>query len=363
MLFDNYHKALYGKYDLQLSGLKPLDFSADGRRVAFAMETISVENGTIVDIVAYQPTIYYRVWKAFPVIAEVNADTGETRVIVEDSRSGAWSSDGTSFVYQRDSVPELHIRDMRSGTDRILLNGVTLSPRFLPSDRYVVFSQKTSDGSTRIFRIPAEGGTPEQLSHSKDGDWSESHIVTDCSPNGEWILFTGLKADHSTLGVLNTVTGSLHDLFPDETFSIGEGKFSADGRKICYSLTANDMDGTVHKLFTCDFTLASEATPAQVMEHGGAPAPFTLAGNFPNPFNMSTTIQFSLPSAGFVRLTVYNIMGQKVRELVARELTPGTHSFIWNGKNEQGNAVSTGVYITSLQWNNHTVTRRMTLVK
>jgi choice-of-anchor B domain-containing protein len=89
----------------------------------------------------------------------------------------------------------------------------------------------------------------------------------------------------------------------------------------------------------------------------------SLDQNFPNPFNPSTTIGYQLPEAGFVSLAVYNGMGQRVRALVAEEQPAGPQSAIWNGANDAGVAVASGVYFYRLEVAGEVMTKRMILLK
>lgn len=91
---------------------------------------------------------------------------------------------------------------------------------------------------------------------------------------------------------------------------------------------------------------------------------FELKDNYPNPFNPTTTISFRLPKREHVRLTIYNIMGQKVKTLVNSELTAGNmHRVEWNGTNMSGQKVSSGIYFYKLKAGNIVRTRKMTLLK
>jgi len=83
----------------------------------------------------------------------------------------------------------------------------------------------------------------------------------------------------------------------------------------------------------------------------------------PNPFNSSTTIRFELPFPARTSVAVYNVPGQKVRELLLGDLPPGTHTVTWNGLTEHGKRVSSGVYICRLQAGGHILARAMTFVK
>ena len=94
-----------------------------------------------------------------------------------------------------------------------------------------------------------------------------------------------------------------------------------------------------------------------------SPLSFALQGNYPNPFNPATTITFSLPSHGCVNLDVYNTAGQKVHELVSDSRAPGIHSVVWDGRDESGLPVSSGVYIARLRMGDFMASRMIMLVK
>ena len=96
---------------------------------------------------------------------------------------------------------------------------------------------------------------------------------------------------------------------------------------------------------------------------GVVPSEFSLAQNYPNPFNPTTTIQYSVPTTGKVRLEIFNIVGQKIATVVDQVQTPGTWTALWNGKNDQGITVSTGLYLYRLSTNSYVATKKMMLIK
>ncbi len=98
-------------------------------------------------------------------------------------------------------------------------------------------------------------------------------------------------------------------------------------------------------------------------EHEFLPKSIELAQNYPNPFNPSTTIRFGLREGGKVRITVYNLLGQKVRELLNTERSAGFHTITWNGKNELGEQVASGLYIYRLENSLGIQSRKMLLIK
>ncbi|MCD4650771.1 MAG: T9SS type A sorting domain-containing protein [Candidatus Cloacimonetes bacterium] len=88
-----------------------------------------------------------------------------------------------------------------------------------------------------------------------------------------------------------------------------------------------------------------------------------LHGNYPNPFNPVTSINFSLKQSGHVNIDVYNILGKKVISLVNEEMTAGQHTAIWNGKDANGKTVGSGVYFYRMKTGRYTGTKKMLLLK
>ena len=93
------------------------------------------------------------------------------------------------------------------------------------------------------------------------------------------------------------------------------------------------------------------------------PSKFALKQNYPNPFNPSTDISFTLDKKADVSLTVYNMLGQKVRTLVSGTKNAGTHTFKWDGRDNSSKAVSAGVYMYTLSDGTSTITKKMALMK
>ncbi len=90
----------------------------------------------------------------------------------------------------------------------------------------------------------------------------------------------------------------------------------------------------------------------------GAPIVFSLFPNYPNPFNASTTIRYAVPSAGHVRLRVYNVLGQEVATLVDEIRQAGTHSVLFDGF-----LLASGIYFSKLEWGEKTAVAKLILMK
>lgn len=96
----------------------------------------------------------------------------------------------------------------------------------------------------------------------------------------------------------------------------------------------------------------------------GAPTAFTLAQNYPNPFNPSTTIRYNLQKAGNISLVIYNVTGQEIRTLVNQKQAPGNYSITWDGRENNGKNVASGVYFYRLtDIAGTSVTKKMLLLK
>ncbi|MCC7262644.1 MAG: T9SS type A sorting domain-containing protein [Candidatus Latescibacteria bacterium] len=93
------------------------------------------------------------------------------------------------------------------------------------------------------------------------------------------------------------------------------------------------------------------------------PVVFALHPNYPNPFNPSTTIRFSLPRAGEAELCIYNLMGQRVATLMYGVQEAGPHVLQWNGRDEQGRELASGVYFYRLQAGGRVETRKLLLLR
>ena len=90
------------------------------------------------------------------------------------------------------------------------------------------------------------------------------------------------------------------------------------------------------------------------------PWAFSLGANYPNPFNPATTIPLTVPvGAGDVKLAVYNVLGQPVRQVWNGALAAGEHRLAWDGRDEQGQSVAAGVYLYRLQMGEQTRLRKM----
>jgi len=140
------------------------------------------------------------------------------------------------------------------------------------------------------------------------------------------------------------------------TVSLDGGTAPAGTHEAELRIASNDAahpDTTVNVTFT-----------VQAVSGAGVPgARFTLHNAVPNPFNPATDIAFELHRSGFATLRIYDVSGRLVRTLVADRLTAGHHDTRWNGRDERGRDVASGVYYSRLVAGQRTQTGKLTLIR
>jgi Zn-dependent metalloprotease len=105
------------------------------------------------------------------------------------------------------------------------------------------------------------------------------------------------------------------------------------------------------------------AEPTSITESDQIPESYGLNQNYPNPFNMNTMISFSIPQKSFVTLDIYDILGRRVVNLLDCDIEAGNHQVIWNGRNNSGEVVTSGIYFYRLGYDNNSEIKSMTLIK
>jgi len=146
---------------------------------------------------------------------------------------------------------------------------------------------------------------------------------------------------------------------PQEVFfSIDSGLFNQQQNSWFYLVQTNSPTRPISKLpiiFEPNANLTQSKEPI--------PSTYYLAHNYPNPFNNFTTIKFELPLTEQVSLEIYNLLGQKLRTLRNRKMKNGVHSVKWDGRNENGDLVSSGVYVYKFSTAAFTQTNKLVFLK
>jgi hypothetical protein len=171
-------------------------------------------------------------------------------------------------------------------------------------------------------------------------------------PEGAPTLFTKdmgegrlLVSDASTGDQVASGSGPLVDLIFKLTGPVGDGLVQVDLAQVA------DLNFGINR------PSGEEAAPAA--RHFN----YTLGQNFPNPFNPSTSIRYSVAEAGQVKIVVYNTLGQEVRTLVDNQKLAGDYTANWDARDAQGQDVASGIYLYRMEVNGYTASSRMVLMR
>ena len=142
-------------------------------------------------------------------------------------------------------------------------------------------------------------------------------------------------------------------------------QINVSNHTIPFKINNRDADKTSieisYRYFNKDHELISAGYEEMILSP--VPESFELHQNYPNPFNPITTIRYDLPQEGHVLLTIYDILGREVAQLVNQRLPAGYHKSMWNAKNSLGISISGGIYFYQIQTRDYTKTNKMVLLK
>ena len=130
------------------------------------------------------------------------------------------------------------------------------------------------------------------------------------------------------------------------------------GTRVYWWISATDGDGNQATTVKRSYGLGTLD-----IEQESAPHTFNLLGNYPNPFNPSTSIKLSMDKESALNLKIYSLNGGLVREMFLGRLQAGTYNIEWDGKDQLSNRVPSGVYIYMFESGLHSRVGKMTLLK
>jgi hypothetical protein len=149
----------------------------------------------------------------------------------------------------------------------------------------------------------------------------------------------------------------------------------ASGEEMTFRYYDKSHDEVIEYIETVDFSDIISDINNNIVENNGfdsfglsriarsAPEQYSLSDAYPNPFNPTTTLSFSVKTEGHINLSIYDMTGRLVKTLVDMDLKQGYHSMVWNGMDNNGHAVSSGMYIYALQGEGVSISKKMVLMK
>jgi hypothetical protein len=374
-------------------------FSQDSSELFYVTYVIDEAKGGIINFNEYGE--YSGGQYSYNIIEAVNIETGETRTVIEGGKHFSFSSDGRYICYIRDDYKMLMdettadhngvptIYDTVTGETRYLIKdvvstyndkvGIDYKSIAMSTDNsyIVVGAHNRTLSENNLYRIPFEGGVFEKFGNVKDAGVFALLNDLRFSPDGRHIIFNSIWNHPNSSGILtgdyrmqlnifNVNTNEIHMVFgltPPEFGNFASGIWSLAGDEIYFIRSNFDQD--INNIVVIDFKLDnfSKITTDIVGIESETPESFLLLSNYPNPFNPTTTIEFTLPETGFTELAIYNMAGQIVRVLETGEMSAGAHSAVWDGRDMSGELVSSGVFISRLKTMDNVVSNRMLLVK
>jgi hypothetical protein len=163
--------------------------------------------------------------------------------------------------------------------------------------------------------------------------------------------FLGTIVSYNVLRDGVVIADDVEDTFYTDTALV-------NGTTYLYTITINYYGGIVSAPSNTE-----AVTPSITSTNDITITKTELYGNFPNPFNPETVIKFALDTDGPVEIVIYNVRGQRVKTLVNRQMVAGMYSLLWDGHDDSGKAVTSGVYFARFITDNHNATLKMMLIK
>lgn len=268
------------------------------------------------------------------------------------------------------------------GTDDICLKNIILTDFDKDGKNDILFTLSTQEKMGLIYNISnleTLNSNPQIKFIVKDEIKAGFGMAYgDQDNDGENNLFI---TQYRNGGILNIQYKGTGDRLSSDNYNIGQLFIDESGNangSFAIAAPSVDLDGDGLKEIVVTFIDGDEDPNKKwfrVFEHDGqnvsvnkweivVPGDYKLFQNYPNPFNDGTKIEFEIPVKKNISLEIYDISGRLVNTLISNEeFEAGLHGIYWNGKNEKGQNVSTGVYIYRLRFGNFSVSKRMSYIR
>ncbi len=186
-------------------------------------------------------------------------------------------------------------------------------------------------------------------------------VITNAIPSGMQFNWGAIETSPWLSMSATTGTSPSTVTFNVDITGLGMGTYTTQVI-IEQTATAKSL-GVTFDMDTINVRLIVDQATGVDDNQGSLPTSFSLNQNYPNPFNPETVIEYNLATPSHVTLTVYNVLGQKVVDIVNGFESAGRKQAVWSGKDESGRDVQSGVYFYRLTTDNFSMTRKMMLMK
>ncbi len=306
------------------------------------------------------------------VFANTGSD-GTVNVTAEDINSSNESGDMVCFNFDESSY---------------LINEITQSVAIdtatgFPGDAVSVPIHLTNSIPIKMFMITI-ADSPDRLTPTSEfytdmnnnGQYDEGEMFADFNGDGEWtdVVSATERTENwdlsHTVSDVNIMVAGLNSL---DSIPIGEGPIF----NILYTVNPNANAGNVSMILSNvnltdifgNYNLQYEGangvfvvTTMSTDEGQDLPKSFSISDNYPNPFNPVTHVNFDVPVQSDVSFTIYSLLGQEVLS-VSAPYQPGSYRFTWNGRDQMGNELSSGLYLLKMESKNFLKTRKLVFMK
>ncbi|MEJ2637693.1 MAG: FlgD immunoglobulin-like domain containing protein [Calditrichia bacterium] len=252
---------------------------------------------------------------------------------------------------------------------------------------YAVLPKEGEEGNYIVFRITAVSGqavtirylymTPNRVTLSSGESYDFSDYAFGSLTGGDFYVGGDLQ-----FWANNSGQQGVQDLGDLGTLPLGQVEVPAGGytqqgvpAEAGHTYVSMAQEGETGKYIvfrvhsvgsesvTIDYIYKTVTGISSGDDEGMAVTTYVLEQNYPNPFNSTTEIEYRIGKTGYVDLSLYNPLGQKVRTLVARKQSPGRYRAYWDGRDEQGRAVTSGIYYYRIRSAGFADIRKLVLIK
>ncbi|KAA3601521.1 MAG: T9SS C-terminal target domain-containing protein [Calditrichaeota bacterium] len=248
-------------------------------------------------------------------------------------------------IVQNDNLIELIAKPNANGSQTISIQATDIFGETINSTSQLTINPVNDAPSSFDLVSPIDALLPAISFYSVDFIWENSIDVDNTNLDYTLKVFNQ-NFDATFTGITDTIFTLMDSLEEVTIYN--------------WFVEVTDGEFTVSSSDTFEF---ETTIGASIQEEAQLPETFALKQNFPNPFNPTTKINFDLPISSKVKLEIFNLLGQKVRTLVDRKINAGFNSVTWNGKNDFGNQVSSGIYIYKIQTEDFTQSKKMVFLK